>query len=226
MPYLQVDARYEKVREGGLIIDQAVLVAIGIDLEGRREVIGVSISRSEAEVHWREFLQSLMKRGLSGVKLITSDSHTGLGAARKAVFPSMPWQRCQFHLQQNASQYVVRVEQGKEVATNLRAILNAPDRAEAERLLSQAVRKYKESAPRLSQWMEEKVPEGLTIFRFPQEQQRRLRTTNQCERVNREIKRRTRVVSVFPNAGLLERLVTAVQQPGYIILFYFGHLRM
>jgi transposase-like protein len=205
-----MDARYEKVREGGLVIDQAVLVAIGIDSEGRREVIGVSVSRSEAEVHWREFLQSLIERGLVGVKLMTSDSHTGLGAARKAVFPSVPWQRCQFHLQQNASQYVVRVEQRKEVAVDLRAILNAPDRAEADRLLSQTVRKYKESAPRLSQWMEENVPEGLTVFSFPQEHQRRLRTTNLCERVNREIKRRTRVVSVFPNARSLERLVTAV----------------
>jgi transposase-like protein len=114
MPYLQLDARYEKVREGGLVIDQAVLTAIGIDLEGRREIIGVSISRSEAEVHWREFLQSLVERGLSGVKLITSDDYTGLGAARRAVFPSMAWQRCQFHLQQNASQYVVRLEQRKK----------------------------------------------------------------------------------------------------------------
>jgi putative transposase len=135
MPYLQVDARYEKVREGGLVIDEAVLTAIGIDQQGRREVIGVSVSRSEAELHWREFLQSLVERGLSGVELITSDSHAGLEAARRAIFPSVPWQRCQFHLHQNASQYVVRVEQRKEVAANLRAIFNAPNRDEANRLL-------------------------------------------------------------------------------------------
>jgi transposase-like protein len=140
-PYLQVDARYEKVREGGLVIDEAVLTAIGVDPEGRREVIGISVSRSEAEVHWREFLQGLVGRGLSGVELITSDSHSGLEAARKAVLPSVAWQRCQFHLQQNASQYVTRVEQRKEVAADLRAVFNAPNRCEALRLLKAAVKK-------------------------------------------------------------------------------------
>ena len=210
MPYLQVDARYEKVREGGLVIDEAVLTAIGIDCKGRREVLGTSVSRSEAEVHWREFFKSLVERGLSGVELITSDSHAGLEAARKAVLPSVPWQRCQFHLQQNASQYVVRAEQRKEVAGDMRAIFNAPSRDEADRLLAQAVKKYSQSAPRLSRWMEENIYQGLTVFGFPVEHQKRLRTTNLCERVNREIKRRTRVVSIFPNARSLERLVTAV----------------
>jgi transposase-like protein len=208
--YLQVDARYEKVREGGLIIDEAVLIAIGIDREGRREVLGVSVSRSEAEAHWREFLQRLVGRGLSGVELITSDSHAGLEAARKAVFPSVPSQRCQFHLQQNASQYVVRVEQRKEVAADIRAIFNAPSRSEAGRLLAATVKKYSETAPRLSLWMEENLEQGLTVMSFPAEHQKRVRTTNLCERVNREIKRRTRVVSIFPNARSLERLVTAV----------------
>ena len=198
------------MREGGLVIDEAVLIAIGIDERGRREVLGLSVSRSEAEVHWREFFKSLAERGLSGVQLITSDSHAGLEAARKAIFPSLPWQRCQFHLQQNASQYVVRVEKRKEVASDLRAIFNAPNRNEADRLLGVVVKKYAESAPRLSEWMETNVEQGLTVFNFPAEHQKRLRTTNLCERVNREIKRRTRVVSVFPNARSLERLVTAV----------------
>lgn len=210
MPYLQVDARYEKVREGGLVIDEAVFTAIGIDLEGRREVLSTSVSRSEAEVHWRDFFKSLVGRGLSGVQVITSDSHAGLEAARKAVFPSVPWQRCQFHLQQNASQYVVRVEQRREVAADIRAIFNAPSRIEADRLLAATVKKYAESAPRLSEWMEENLEQGLTVMSFPAEHQKRLRTTNLCERVNREIKRRTRVVSIFPNARSLERLVTAV----------------
>ena len=210
MAYVQVDARYEKVREGGLVIDQALLQAIGIDLEGRRHMLGLSISRSEAEVHWREFLQSLVERGLSGVRLITSDAHSGLEAARKAVFPSVPWQRCQFHLQQNASQYVTRIEQRKEVASDLRAVFNAPGRVEAERLLQATVKKYEQSAPRLSVWIEANVYQGLTVMNFPVEQQKRLRTTNLNERVNRELKRRTRVVSVFPNAASLLRLATAV----------------
>jgi putative transposase len=210
MPFLQVDARYEKVREGGVIVDQATLTAIGIDPEGHRHILGVSVERSEAEVHWRSFLQGLVERGLSGVKLISSDDHTGLRAARRAVFPSVAWQRCQFHLQQNASQYVARVEQRKEVAGDLRAVFNAPNREEAGRLLKAMTKKYETSAPRLSAWLEANVEEGLTVFAFPKEMQLRLRTTNLNERINRELKRRTRVVSIFPNAASLERLTTAV----------------
>ena len=210
MVYLQVDARYEKVREGGIVIDEALLQAVGIDREGRRHLLGVSVLRSEAEVHWREFFLSLIKRGLCEVELITSDSHAGLEAARKAVFAGVAWQRCQFHLQQNASQYVTRVEQRKEVAGDLRAIFNAPSRAEAERLLKAVVKKYQERAPRLSQWIEANVSDGLMVMSFPVVHQKRLRTTNLCERVNRELKRRTRVVGVFPNAESLERLATAV----------------
>jgi putative transposase len=191
-------------------LDEAVLQAIGIDLEGRRHSLGLSVSRSEAEVHWREFLQSLVQRGLCGVQLITSDSHAGLEAARKAIFPVVPWQRCQFHLQQNASQYVPRIEQRKEVAADLRAVFNAPSRVEAERLLAAVVKKYAQSAPRLSRWLEENVPQGLAVTSFPVEHQRRLRTTNLSERVNWELKRRTRVVGIFPNGASLERLATAV----------------
>jgi len=210
MIYLQFDARYEKVREGGLVIDEALLQAIGIDREGRRHVLGLSVSRSEAEVHWREFFQSLVRRGLCGMQLITSDDHAGLEAARKAIFPGVAWQRCQFHLQQNASQYVTRLEQRKEVAADLRAIFNAPGRAEADRLVAAVVKKYAESSPRLSAWIEANVYQGLTVMSFPIEHQRRLRTTNLSERVNRELKRRTRVVGIFPNAASLERLATAI----------------
>jgi putative transposase len=210
MVYLQFDARYEKVREGGLIIDEALLHGIGIDQQGRRHLLGLSVSRSEAEVHWREFFQSLVGRGLCGMQLLTSDSHAGLEAARKAVFPGVAWQRCQFHLQLNAAQYVTRIEQRKKMAADLRAIFNAPTRVEAERLLQAMVKKYAAPEPRLSRWLEENVPQGLTVFSFPVEHQRRLRTTNLSERINRELKRRTRVVGIFPNAASLERLATAV----------------
>lgn len=210
LPFVQMDARYEKVREGGVVRDQAVLTAIGIDPEGHRHILGVSVERSEAEVHWRNFLQSLVERGLSGVKLITSDDHAGLRAARVAVFPSVDWQRCQYHVQQNASQYVARIEQRKEVARDLRAVFNAVSREEAERLLAGMVKKYESSAPRLSAWLESHVREGLTVMAYPKEQQLRLRTSNLSERVNRELKRRTRVVGVFPNPASLERLATGV----------------
>lgn len=210
LPYLLLDARYEKVRHGGTVVDCAVLVAVGILPNGKRSVLGVSAALSEAEVHWREFLQSLVERGLHGVEMITSDAHEGLKAARKGVFPGVPWQRCQFHLQQNAIAYVPKLEMRAEVAADLRGIFNATDGNEALRLLKNAGEKYRDSAPRLSEWMEQNLPEGLTVFTRPATHRRRLRTTNMLERLNKEILRRTRVATLFPNEASLLRLVTAV----------------
>jgi putative transposase len=209
-PYVYLDARYEKVREGGVVIDQAVLVAVGVSEDGKRAVLGVSIELSEAEVHWRKFLQSLQQRGLHGVKLFISDDHEGLKAARKAVFSGVPWQRCQYHLQQNAQKYVPKDDLKEQVAVDIRAVFNAPDAKEAERLLAKAVASYEKSAPRLSTWMADSLPEGMTVFAFPAKHRVKIRTTNGVERLNREIKRRTRVVSIFPNAASCLRLVTAL----------------
>jgi putative transposase len=209
-PYVFLDARYERVREGGRLVDCAVLVAVGITRGGHRRVLGVSVALSEAEVHWRAFLDSLVRRGLSGVKLIVSDDHAGLKAARRATLPSVPWQRCQFHLQQNAQAYVTRLDQRKPVAQRIRAIFNAPDRAEAERLLKQAIAAWSTDAPKLAQWAEDNLLEGFTVFELPLAQRPRLRTTNGLERINREIKRRTRVASIFPNAASCLRLVSAL----------------
>lgn len=209
-PYVFLDARYERIREAGRVIDCAVLVAIGITADGKRRVLGVSVAFSEAEIHWRDFLDSLIKRGLCGVKFIVSDDHAGLKAARRATLPSVPWQRCQFHLQQNAQAYVARIEQRKPAAQRIRAIFNAPDRAEAERLLKQAVELWAKEAPRLATWAEENLPMGFAVFDLPQAHRTRLRTTNGLERINREIKRRTRVASIFPNAASCLRLVSAI----------------
>lgn len=107
--YILLDAQYEKVRQGGQVLDAAVLIACGVDAEGNRDILGCAVSLSEAEVHWRSFLSELKDRGLHGPELIVSDAHEGLKAARKAVFPGVPWQRCQFHLQQNAGQYVPKM---------------------------------------------------------------------------------------------------------------------
>jgi transposase-like protein len=209
-PYLILDARYEKVRHGGSVVDCAVLVAIGINPDGKRSILGVSVSLSEAEVHWRQFLESLQNRGLHGVRLITSDDHAGLKAARQARFAGVPWQRCQFHLQQNAMQYVPKVSMRPEVAADLRAIFDAPDVDSAQRLLQKAVQKYQPSAPKLAEWIETNLPEALTVFRLPPSHRKRLRTTNMLERLNQEIKRRTRVATLFPNEDSLLRLVSAV----------------
>ena len=209
-PYVFLDARYERVREGGRLVDCAVLVAVGITQTGRRRVLGVSVALSEAEVHWRAFLDSLIRRGLKGVKLIVSDDHAGLKAARRATLPSVPWQRCQFHLQQNAQSYVTRLDHRKPVAQRIRAIFNAPDQTEAERLLKQALSAWESEAPKLAQWAEENLPEGFAVFECLHAQRVRLRTTNGLERINREIKRRTRVASIFPNAASCLRLVSAL----------------
>jgi transposase-like protein len=209
-PYVLLDARYEKVRQGGRVLDCAVLIALGIDPGGKRSILGVSVALSEAEVHWRTFLTSLQKRGLHGLQLLVSDDHAGLGAARAAVFPAVPWQRCQFHLQQNAQAYVPRLDQRLAIAEAIRTIFNSPDRNSAQLRLKEVVATYAKTAPILTNWMEENLPQGFAIFALPVSHQRRLRTTNALERVNMEIKRRTRVAGLFPNEASLLRLVTAL----------------
>lgn len=209
-PFLFLDAYYEQVREDGQVRDLAVLVATGVTPSGKREILGVSVSLSEHEIHWRSFLESLKKRGLGGVQLITSDDHAGLRAARLAVFGGIPWQRCQFHLQQNAQAYVPHKDMQAEVAEDIRTIFNAADRATADAYLAKAVLKYEKSASRLSAWMAANLPEGLMVFSFPGGFRRLLRTTNGVERLHREVRRRARVVSIFPNRASCLRLVSAV----------------
>lgn len=208
--YLQLDARYEKVRVGGTVISCSLLIATGITPDGQRSVLGVSVSLSEAEVHWRDFLATLQARGLHSVRMITSDDHAGLRAALQACFGGVRWQRCQFHLAKNLFDHLPPNVPQREASADLRAVFNAPDRSEAERLLDRMVSKHTSEAKKLAAWLEENVPEGLTVFDFPAEHRRRLRTNNGLERLNREVKRRTRVASIFPNEDSLLRLATAV----------------
>ena len=208
--YLILDARYEKVRFNGQVVSCAVLCAIGINAEGRRSILGVSVAFSEAEIHWREFLAGLQARGLHGVQLIVSDDHAGLKAACTARFAGVPWQRCQFHLAQNALHHVPRTSLRAEVAAELRAIFDAPSWNEAEDRLARIVTKYEKSAPQLSHWLEANVPESLSVFAFPAAHRRFMRTSNMLERVHKEVKRRTRVATLFPNEASLLRLVSAI----------------
>lgn len=207
-----LDARYENVRVDGVVRDCAVLSAIGVTPDGRRTVLGVSVSLSEAEIHWREFLESLVKRGLCGIRLIISDAHEGLRAARRKVFGSVPWQRCQFHLAQNAQHHCSSQAQREAVAVDLRRVFDAETHAEATTLLVTFATKYAKVNPKLAAWAQEDVPEGLTVMTLGlgKASQKSLRTSNLIERtVQQELKRRTVAVRVFPNDASLLRLVTA-----------------
>jgi transposase-like protein len=209
-PYLVFDARYEKVRHDGQLRDCAVLLALGITASGHRTILGVSVALSEAEAHWRSFFQSLVQRGLCGVTFIVSDDHPGMAAARKAVFGAVPWQRCQFHLQQNAQAYVPRIDQRADVARAIRSVFLCASLPAAQQRLKEIVDLFALSAPKLAAWLEENLPQGFTVFALPPAHQARLRTSNALERINQELKRRTRVARVFPNEPSLLRLITAL----------------
>ncbi len=208
--YLMVDARYEKVRMNGSVVSCAVLIATGVLADGKRSILGVNVSMSESEVHWRDFLKSLKERGMHGVNLVISDDHSGLKAALESTLSGVPWQRCQVHLQRNASAYVPKVDMREEVAADIRSVFHAPNREEADRLLSNIIEKYSKTASRLAVWLEDNIPEGLTVFAMPEKHRLRLRTTNMVERQNKEIRRRTRVSGLFPNESSLLRLVSAI----------------
>ncbi len=208
--YLIVDATYLKVRHNGAVISMAILLAYGINPEGKREILGASASLSEAEVHWREFLKNLQTRGMHGVHLGISDDHPGLKNARAAVFPSLPWQRCQFHLSQNAQSYAPKKSMRIEIGEVMREIFNSPTLGMAREMKRQVVERYHKRAPEFARWLDENVEEGFTIYQFPKEHWKRIRTSNGIERMNREIKRRTRVAVLFPNKESALRLVTGV----------------
>ena len=204
--YLLLDATYETVRDCNKSVKQALLVAIGIDYEGKRVILDAEVACSEAEVNWRMFLEGLMRRGLHGLQMITSDDHSCLKAALTAIFPGLLWQRCQFHLQQNARAYVSRKDDIPEVAGDIRRIFNAPDLENATRYLEHMVEKYSKRNSRLAQWADENIREGLSVFNIPEQHRRKLRTSNLAERQMKEIKRRTKVVGIFPNSSSLLRL--------------------
>jgi len=192
------------------VIDQAVLIAIGVNLEGKREVIGVSVELSEAEIHWRNFLLSLKVRGLHGVELFISDDHPGLKAVRKAVFAGVPWQRCQFHFAQNAQHHAPHNQMKAEIGQAMRSIFDAPNKQHALHITNNVVKNFQTKAPKFANWLDQNIEESLQIFNLPVPFQIKLRTTNPLELVNREVKRRTNVARIFPNQESILRLVTAV----------------
>ncbi|MER9301092.1 IS256 family transposase [Mesorhizobium sp. M0621] len=208
-PYLILDARYERAREAGVIASQAVLVAIGVDWEGRRQVLGVELANRESHSSWREFLTGLKNRGLAGVEFVVSDDHPGLRAAIREVLPEAVWQRCYVHFLRNALDYVPR-KVDDDCLMELRWFYDRRDLAEVKRDLAQWIAKWQAKYPKLVNWVEDNIEETLSFYRLPLAHHKHMKSTNMLERLNQEIKRRTLVVRIFPNPRSCLRLVRAL----------------
>jgi putative transposase len=208
-PYLILDARYERAREAGIIASQAVLVAIGVNWEGRRQVLGVELANRESHSSWRAFLAGLKARGLSGVEYVVSDDHPGLKAAIRETLSEAAWQRCYVHFLRNALDYVPR-KVDDDCLMELRWFYDRRDLGEVRRDLAQWIAKWQAKYPKLVGWVEESVEETLTFYRLPLAHHKHMKSTNMLERLNQEIKRRTHVVRIFPNEESCLRLVRAL----------------
>ncbi len=208
-PYLILDARYEKVREGGIVSSQAVLIAVGIDWDGRRQILGVEMANRESQSAWRTFLQGLRERGLSGVELVVADDHAGLRAAIREVLSEAAYQRCYVHFLRNALDHLPR-KADDDCLQELRWLYDRRSVEEARRDLSAWIAKWEGRYPRLVAWAEETIEETFTFYRLPRQHHKHLKSTNMLERLNEEIRRRTYVVRIFPNAASCCRLVRAL----------------
>ena len=208
-PYLILDARYERVREGGVIASQAVLVAIGVDWEGRRQVLAVDLANRESRSSWKDFLLALKGRGLDGVEFVVSDDHPGLRAAIGEVLPEAAWQRCYVHFLRNALDYVPRRVKD-DCLQELRWMYDRRDLAEVRRDLAAWLGKWQARYAKLCGWVEDNIEETLTYYRLPLAHHKHMKSTNMLERLNQELKRRTHVVRIFPNAASCLRLVRAL----------------
>jgi putative transposase len=209
LPYLILDARYEKVREAGIILSQAVLVAVAVDGEGQRQIIGVDLANRESRTSWRDFLRGLKERGLFGVEFVVSDDHEGLKQAIREILPGAHWQRCYVHFLRNALDYLSR-KLADDCLQELRWIYDRRELAEARRDIAAWLAKWQAKHSRLCDWVEENIEETLTYYRLPQQHHKHMKSTNMLERLNQELKRRTHVVRIFPHAESCLRLVRAL----------------
>jgi putative transposase len=210
-PYLVVDARYEYVREDGRVESEGVLTVKGINQEGYREILGLAVAPSEEETSWSEVFADLLNRKLDPncVQYVVSDEHRGLKAALRRYFPGAIWQRCQTHYQRNAGSKVPRRAR-QEVHRQLRDLFDAPNQEQAQERANRMVSTFRDRFPELASWLEETIEEPLNVFSIPAEHRKRLRTTNGLERYQQEVRRRTRVVRIFPNRASCLRLTSAL----------------
>ncbi|MDQ6603989.1 MAG: IS256 family transposase, partial [Chloroflexota bacterium] len=208
-PYLSVDARYEHVRQGGQIVSQGVLIVAGVRADGHREILAVEVADTESEATYHQLFRDLKARGLSGVRLVTSDSHAGLKAAIDRHFQGASWQRCQVHFSRDLVGMVAAGRRA-ELAADVREIFAATTREQALTTAEAVAARWEPSHPAVARLVEEGIEDCLACLAFPLAHRVRIRTTNGLERLNEEIKRRTRVVRIFPNAEACLRLVTAL----------------
>lgn len=208
-PYLILDARYEKVRLDGVIRSQAVLVAIGINWEGRREVLGVELANRESQTSWRNFMSSLRERGLHGVELVITDDHKGLKMAIREVLSESAWQRCYVHFLRNALDHLPR-KADDDCLRELRWLYDRRSIEEARKDLAVWLGKWQGRYGKLCDWVEENIEETFTFYRWPLAHHKHLKSTNMLERINQELKRRTHVIRIFPNVASCLRLVRAL----------------
>ncbi len=208
-PYLVLDARYEKVRQDGVIRSQAVQIAIGINDEGRRQILAVELANRESQTSWKEVLLDLKSRGLRGVEFVVSDDHPGLKRAIAEVIPEAVWQRCYVHFLRNALDHLPR-KAVDDCLQELRWLYDRRDLAEAQKDLAQWLERWGQKYPKLCEWVEENIGETLTFYQLPLQHHKHMKSTNMLERFNEEIKRRTRVVRIFPNEASCLRLIRAL----------------
>ena len=207
-PYLWLDATYLKVRQGGRIVSIAAIIAVAVNTDGRREIIGLGTGPSEAETFWTEFLRGLKARGLDGIKLVISDAHTGLKAAIARVFDAT-WQRCRVHWMRNALAHVPK-GQHTVVAAAIRQAFGQPDRAQAGETWRHVADQVRSRWPKLAGLMDDSEADVLAYLSFPAQHRTKLHSTNPIERLNKEVKRRADVVGIFPNEASIIRLIGAV----------------
>jgi len=208
-PYLILDARYEKIRQQGVIRSQAVMIAIGINWDGRRSVLAVELANRESTTSWKEFVLKLKQRGLRGVEFVVSDHHAGLKKAIGELLPEAIWQRCYVHFLRNALDYLPR-KADDDCLQELRWLYDRRNLEEARRDLTAWLSKWQQKYPKLCNWVEESIDETLSFYRLPLQHHKHLKSSNMLERLNEEIKRRTLVVRIFPNEESCLRLVRAL----------------
>lgn len=208
-PYLILDARYEKVREQGVVRSQAVLIAIGVNGDGRRCILAVELANRESSGSWKELLLGLKARGLHGVEFVVSDDHEGLKAAIRETLPQAVWQRCYVHFLRNALDHLPR-KADDDCLLELRWLYDRRDLGEARSDLAAWLRKWQDKYGKLCDWVEAHIEETLSFYRLPRQHHKHLKSTNMLERLNQEIKRRTHVVRIFPNEASCLRLVRAL----------------